>query len=167
MYFHKPLRSTTNSSKLTQAFNSDRPTTTLTSIGSCPNLNRSTVHLLALVRASNCPMHWMGSARIGRMLILKVHFKSRYIDNETHDDRLRGTQGGASVRSSAIRFTSAAVCCHPHVGKTKDMSGDGARHAVGEPPRRVSLASALISSACAPVERARQGGGCALFNVQT
>jgi hypothetical protein len=25
-------------------------------------------------------MRWMGSARSGRMLILKVHFKSRYID---------------------------------------------------------------------------------------
>jgi hypothetical protein len=111
-------------------------------------------------------MQWMGSARIGRMLRLKVHFKSRYIDNETHDDRRRGTQGGASVRSSAIRFTSAAVCCHPHGGKTKDVSGEAARHAVGEPPWRVSLASSLISSACAPVERARPGGGCASFNVQ-
>src|ERR1700730_15330469 len=93
-------------------------------------------------------MRWMGSARSGRMLILKVHFKSST------------SILGASVRSSAIRFTSAAVCCHPHGGKTKDMSGDAARHAVGEPPRRVSLASSLISSACAPLERAPPGGGC-------
>src|SRR3984893_17794421 len=117
MYFHKPLRSTTNSSKLTQAFNSERPTTTLTSIGSCPNLNRSTVHLLALERLPDAVgvlcAHW-------GMLRLKVHFKSRYIDNETHDDRRRGTQRGRPLLGDTL--LRAQRCAATRTGGRRKIS---------------------------------------------
>jgi hypothetical protein len=46
-------------------------------------------------------MQWECSARIGRMLRLKVHFKSRHFDNETHYSVPWRTAG---VRSSSIGF---------------------------------------------------------------
>src|SRR5215472_7544597 len=45
MYFQSPTRSTTNSSKLTQALNSATPVTSLTSSGSCPKDKRIMTHL--------------------------------------------------------------------------------------------------------------------------
>src|SRR4030081_3582369 len=101
MYFHKPMRSTTNSSKLTQALNSERPTTTLTNIGSCPNLNRSTDLPPGEICKQEPPrMQWECPARIERMLRLKVHFKSSYFDGRPLlvDRLLRAQRCAATLR---------------------------------------------------------------------
>src|SRR5215831_13162590 len=74
MYFQSPMRSTTNSSKLTQALNSATPVTTLSSSGSCPKDKRVMTHLANQPPVAQSGYRYFGT---GYSLRLKVHFKSR------------------------------------------------------------------------------------------
>src|SRR6516162_1801796 len=87
MYFQSPTRSTTNSSKLTQALNSAIPVTTLTSSGSCPKDKLIMTHL-----ANQPPVAQSGYRHLGTgySLGLKVHFKSRRL-------LLMGLRGASST----------------------------------------------------------------------
>src|SRR5215472_3574640 len=91
MYFQSPTRSTTNSSKLTQALNSATPVTTLTSSGSCPKDKCIMTHL-----ANQPPVAQSGYRYFGTRysLGLKVHFKSRAIAHGAHR-RLIDTHRGS------------------------------------------------------------------------